>query len=73
MLIKIFLFGEKYADASRPSCFSSAQDLELINSQCDHGGLIGPGKKELHLFLKRFKLLRRHAAFQNVFGFMKRQ
>ena len=39
------------------------EDLELINSQCEYGGLIGPGNSKLNSHLKGFKLFRLHATF----------
>ena len=49
----------------------SNNDLSIINDECKYGGLIGPGNSKLHIFLKRFKLFRVHAAFHDAFGFMK--
>ena len=48
-------------------------DLQVINKLAPHGGLIGPGDSRLHKYLKRFKILRTHAAFHDAFGFMKEQ
>ena len=52
---------------------STDNDLKVINSECKHGGFIGPGNSRLHPFLQNFKLFFVHAAFQNAFGFMKTQ
>ena len=49
------------------------KDLELINSQCEYGGLIGPGNSKLNSLLKCFKLFCLHAAFHDAFGFKKQQ
>ena len=50
---------------------SSDKDLKVINSECEYGGLIGPGNSRLHPFLQNFKLFRVHAAFHDAFGPMK--
>ena len=49
------------------------KDLELINSQCEYGGLIGPENSKLNSLLKGFDLFRLHSAFHDAFGLMKRQ
>ena len=56
-------------------CFNidRTKDLNVINYECEHGGLIGPGNSKLHPLFKRFKLFRIHAAFPDAFGFMKRR
>ena len=53
--------------------FSSDKDLKVINSECQYGGLIGPGNSKLHTLLQNFKLFRVRAAFRDAFGFMKTQ
>ena len=52
---------------------NSDKDLKVINSECEYGGLIGPGNSRLHPFLQNFILFRDHAAFHDAFGFMKTQ
>ena len=48
------------------------KSLELANSQCEYGGLLGPGNSKLISLMKGMKLFRLDAAF-HAFGFMKRQ
>ena len=52
---------------------SSDKGLQVINSECENGGLIGLGKSRLHPFLQNFKLFRVRATFDDAFGFMKTQ
>ena len=52
---------------------SSDKDLKVINSECEYGGLIGPGNSRLYPLLQNFKLFRVHAAFHDASGFMKMQ
>ena len=49
------------------------KNLELINSQCEYKGLIGPGNSKLNSLLKGFKLFRLHAEFHDDFGLMEQQ
>ena len=47
--------------------------MNAFNSECEYGGLIGPGSSRLQPVLQNFKLFRVHAAFVDAIGFMKTQ
>lgn len=48
-------------------------DIESIDIVEPFGGLIGPGNSRLHPYLKKYKILRLHAAFHDAYGFVKRE
>ena len=51
---------------------SADENLKVFTSECQIGGLIGPGNGRLQTFLHSFKI-RVHAAFHDAFDFMRTQ
>lgn len=53
------------------SIISPLIDLDLINDDCPHGGIIGIGDSKLELIFGRLKIFRFHAILHDAAGYMK--